>query len=144
MATFLLTGHLLQWVNTMVINPDLDIFPSYIGFQDEDVKKYGYLLLFVMNFPHYAYAIWDPKSADFPVFLPQPARAILIPRGVTEIPSDLEGGCLYQAPSLHSIYDWRRICRVSLIFPWLFKEYLLLLYCSPKVHSCDLMIQFEI
>jgi hypothetical protein len=51
MATFSLTGQLLQLANKMGINPDLDIIPGYIGFQYDDVNKYGYLLLFVISSP---------------------------------------------------------------------------------------------
>jgi hypothetical protein len=64
MTTFLLTGQIFDRANMMGINPDLHSSPSYIGFQEEDVKKYGYFLRFVMNLPLYIDAIWDPKTAD--------------------------------------------------------------------------------
>jgi hypothetical protein len=71
MVTFLLMGHLLDRANMMGINTDMEIFPSYIGFQDEYVQKYGYFLLFVMSLPLYAEAIWNPTTADYRMCLPQ-------------------------------------------------------------------------
>jgi hypothetical protein len=65
MATILQMRQLLQWVNSRGINPDLYIDPEYIGFQQEDMKKYGYFLLFVFNLSLYASDIWNPKTADY-------------------------------------------------------------------------------
>jgi hypothetical protein len=78
MSTFLVTGQLLQWANIMGVNPDLEISPSYIGFQDGDVKEYGYFLLFIVNLLHCADAICDPKTADFHAFLPREERKRMI------------------------------------------------------------------
>jgi hypothetical protein len=70
-STFLLTGQLLERAKTMGINPDLDTFPSYIGFHEEDVKIYGYFLRFVTNLPlYYADATWDPNNADYRMCYP--------------------------------------------------------------------------
>jgi hypothetical protein len=77
MATFSLTGQTLQQDITMGINPDLGISPGYIRFQDDDVKKYGYFLLFVMT-PIYANAIWHPNTADCRALLPQKEQKIII------------------------------------------------------------------
>jgi hypothetical protein len=71
MATFLMTGQLLQRANAMGINRDLDIVRGYIGFQDEDVKKYVFFLLFVMNLPLCTNEIWNPKTADYHALLIQ-------------------------------------------------------------------------
>jgi hypothetical protein len=71
MSTFLFTGELFQGANLVGINPDLPILPSYIGFQEDDVQKYGYFLLFVMNLPLYAEAIWYNKIAYYRNVQPQ-------------------------------------------------------------------------
>jgi hypothetical protein len=63
----------------MGINPDLDISPGYIGFQEGNVKQYGYFLLFIMNLPiQYAEIIWDPNNADYHQCLPQEEQHIII------------------------------------------------------------------
>ena len=74
MATFLLMGDLLQRVSRVGINPDIDISPEYIGFRTDDVHKYGYFLLFVINLPLYAEAVWNPETADYRQLIPQEER----------------------------------------------------------------------
>jgi hypothetical protein len=41
MTTLLLPGQFFDRANTMGIHPDLEISPSYIVFQEEDVNPYG-------------------------------------------------------------------------------------------------------
>jgi hypothetical protein len=65
LTIFLLMGQLLDRANTIDINPDLDIFPSYIGFQEEDVKEYGYFLLFVVYLTLYEEVIWNHKNVGY-------------------------------------------------------------------------------
>jgi hypothetical protein len=81
MATLSMMVKLLQRVNKMGINPDLHIIPGCIGFQDDDVNKDGYFLLFVVNLPLCASAIWNPNNADYRALLPQKERKRIIEQG---------------------------------------------------------------
>ena len=65
MAQFLLTAQLLDRANRVGINPAVVGKPEYYGFDSEDVQKYGYYFLFVMNLPAYAESIWTTDNADY-------------------------------------------------------------------------------
>jgi hypothetical protein len=64
-ALFRLTADLLKKAVTAGINPKLNVDPSSIGFDPEDVDIYGYFTLFVANLPFYMQQIWGPETADF-------------------------------------------------------------------------------
>jgi hypothetical protein len=53
MALFRLTADLLKKAVTSGINPKLNVDPHYIGFDPEDVNRFGYYALFVTNLPFY-------------------------------------------------------------------------------------------
>jgi hypothetical protein len=50
---------------TAGINPKLNVDPRSIGFDPEDVDRYGYYALFVTNLPFYMQQIWQPETAEF-------------------------------------------------------------------------------
>jgi hypothetical protein len=60
-----LTADLLKKAVTSGINPKLNVDPRSIGFDPEDVDRYGYYALFVTNLPFYMQQIWGPETADF-------------------------------------------------------------------------------
>jgi hypothetical protein len=60
-----LTADLLKKVVTAGINPKLNVDPHFIGFDPEDVDRYGYYALFVTNLPFYIQHIWGPETEDF-------------------------------------------------------------------------------
>jgi hypothetical protein len=59
-----LTADLLKKAVTAGINPKLNVDPRSIGFDTEDVDKYGYCALFVTNLPFYMQQIWQPETAE--------------------------------------------------------------------------------
>jgi hypothetical protein len=56
---------LLKKAVTAGIDPKLNVDPSSIGFDPEDVDRYGYYALFVTNLPFYMQKIWGTETADF-------------------------------------------------------------------------------
>jgi hypothetical protein len=64
-ALFRLTSDLSKKAVTAGINPKLNVDPRSIGFDPEDVDRYGYYALFVKNLPFYIQQIWRPKTAEF-------------------------------------------------------------------------------
>jgi hypothetical protein len=60
-----LTADLLKKAVTAGINPKLNVDPHSIGFDPEDVNRYGYYALFVTNLPFYMQQIWGPEIAEF-------------------------------------------------------------------------------
>jgi hypothetical protein len=64
-ALFRLTADLLKKAVTAGINPKLNVDPHYIGFDPEDVDRYGYYALSVTNLPFYMQQIWRPEKAEF-------------------------------------------------------------------------------
>jgi hypothetical protein len=63
-ALFRLTVDFLKKAVTGGINPKLNVDPRSIGFDPEDVDKYGYYALFVTNLPFYMQHIWQPETAE--------------------------------------------------------------------------------
>jgi hypothetical protein len=64
-SLFRLTADLLKKAATAGSNPKLNVDPHSIGFDPEDVNRYGYYVLFVTNLPFYMHHIWGPEKADF-------------------------------------------------------------------------------
>jgi hypothetical protein len=62
----------------MGVNPDLDLSPGYIEFQNEDIKKYRWFLLFVVNLPLYTHTIWNPKTTYYRASFPQKERERIV------------------------------------------------------------------
>jgi hypothetical protein len=60
-----LTSDLLKKAVTVGINPKLNVDPHSIGFDPEDIDRYGYYALFVTNLPFYIQHIWGPETAEF-------------------------------------------------------------------------------
>jgi hypothetical protein len=59
-----LTADLLKKAVTAGINPKLNVDPRSIGFDPENVDKYGYYALFVTNLPFYMQQIWQPETEE--------------------------------------------------------------------------------
>jgi hypothetical protein len=55
---------LLKRAVTAGINPKLKVDPRSIGFDPEDVNKYGDYALFVTNLPFYMQQIWQPEEKE--------------------------------------------------------------------------------
>jgi hypothetical protein len=62
-ALFRLTADLLKNAVTAGIKPKLNVDPRSIGFDPEDVDRYGYYALFVTNLPFYMQHILRPETA---------------------------------------------------------------------------------
>jgi hypothetical protein len=58
---FRFTGKLLERANAEGINPIMEGDPEYFGFSQENVDRYDYYFLFVMNLPACAEKIWVQK-----------------------------------------------------------------------------------
>jgi hypothetical protein len=64
MAKFIFTSKIMERVAKIGINSELEIDPNSMGVQEDDVKKYGYFLLFILNLPFYAGENWKKKCAS--------------------------------------------------------------------------------
>jgi hypothetical protein len=68
MALFVFTNQLLH--KSKGSNPNIDGDPEHFGFSQDDVDRYGYYYLFLVNFPAYDEKIWDVKNADYLHLIP--------------------------------------------------------------------------
>jgi hypothetical protein len=55
----------LKTAVTAGTNPKLNVDSHSIGFDPEDVDRYGYYALFVTNLPFYMQHVWGPETAEF-------------------------------------------------------------------------------
>jgi hypothetical protein len=74
MVLFIFTGQLLECARSKDMNPNIDGNPEYFGFSQEDVDRYGYYFLFLVNLPSYAENIRNPENADYLHFMPLKER----------------------------------------------------------------------
>jgi hypothetical protein len=60
----------LEHARSKIINPNIDGNPEYFGFHQDDVDRYGYYFLFLIDLPAYAENIWYLENAAYLHLLP--------------------------------------------------------------------------
>jgi hypothetical protein len=65
MLLFVSSGQLLERTTSKGVNPNIEGDPTYFGFSQVGVDRYGYYFLFLVNLPTYAEKMCDPENADY-------------------------------------------------------------------------------